>query len=73
MTIGRKLNKLASNVSLDRNFAGVHWRSDHAESPKLGEQVGLQLLRETIQIYNEPVSIRVTKFDGTQVVYTNGR
>jgi hypothetical protein len=71
MTIGGELNKLASNVSLGRNFAGVHWRSDHAESLKLGEQVALQLLRETVQTYNERVSFRVTKFDGTQVVLAN--
>lgn len=32
LTIAGELNKLASNVSLGRNFAGVHWRSDHIES-----------------------------------------
>jgi hypothetical protein len=73
LTVGGELNKLASNISLGRNFAGVHWRSDHAESLKLGEKVALHFLRETVQTYNERVSFGVTKFDGTQVTFTNSR
>ena len=73
LTVGGELNKLASNVSLGRNFAGVHWRSDHAESLKLGEKVAMNFLRETVQTYNERVSFRVTRFDGTQVVFANSR
>ncbi len=73
LTIGGELNKLASNISLGRNFAGVHWRSDHAESLKLGEKVALNFLRETVQTYNEQVSFRVTGFDGTQVEFNNGK
>jgi len=68
LTIGGELNKLASNVSLGRNIAGVHWRSDHAESLKLGERVALALLRETVNSFNEHVSFTVTKFDGTKEV-----
>ena len=37
LTIGGKLNKIASNVALGRNIAGVRWRSDGTESLKLGE------------------------------------
>ena len=73
LTVGGELNKLASNISLGRNIAGVHWRSDHAESLKLGEKVALQLLRETVLTYNERTSFRVTKFDGTQVYLSNSR
>lgn len=73
LTVGGELNKLASNISLGRNIAGVHWRSDHEESLKLGEAVAIQFLRETVLTYNEPVSFRVTKFDGTQVVLSNNK
>ena len=73
LTVGGELNKLASNISLGRNIAGVHWRSDHEESLKLGEAVGIQLLRETVLTYNERVSFRVTRFDGTQVVLANNK
>src|SRR5262249_36868223 len=38
LTVGGELNKLASNVAIGRNIAGVHWRSDAAESLKLGEE-----------------------------------
>ena len=64
---------MASNISIGRNIAGVHWRSDHEESLKLGEAVALQFMRETAQTYSERVSFRVTKFDGTQVVFGNNR
>jgi len=28
LTVGGELNKLAANVSIGRDIAGVHWRSD---------------------------------------------
>jgi len=31
LTVGGELNKIASNVALGRNTAGVHWRSDGTE------------------------------------------
>lgn len=51
LTVGGELNKLASNISLGRDTAGVHWRSDGIEGMKLGEAVALRLLadwRETV-------------------------
>ena len=72
MTIGGELNKLAGNISLARNFAGVHWRSDHIESLKLGEQVALWFLTDYVQTYQEYVNFRLTRFDGTQVTIQNG-
>ena len=38
LTVGGELNKPASNISFGRNFAGIHWRTDAAESWKLGRQ-----------------------------------
>jgi hypothetical protein len=71
ITIAGELNKLASNISLGRNFAGVHWRTDYAESILLGERVGLEFLRERVNTYNEKVSFFVTKFDGSEEVISN--
>ncbi len=71
MTIGGELNKLATNVGLARNFAGVHWRSDFTESVKLGEQVALWFLTDYVQTYNECVSFDVTRFDGTKATIQN--
>ena len=38
-TVGAELNKLASALSMGRNFAGVHWRSDAWQGLLLGESV----------------------------------
>ncbi len=68
LTIGGELNKIAANVALGRNIAGVHWRSDATESIKLGEEVALSVLRDQKNTYNEPFAgFSLTKFDGTTV------
>jgi hypothetical protein len=72
MTISGELNKLASNIGIGRNFAGVHWRSDYTESAKLGEQVALWLLTDYVQTYNERVNFQLTRFDGRKVTIQNG-
>lgn len=67
MTIGTELNKLASNVSIGRNHAGVHWRSDYTESVFLGEQVAIQLLQDYGFTYNEDfVGFGLTNFNNAQ-------
>ncbi len=53
LTVGHELNKVASNVATGRNIAGVHWRSDGAESLLLGEQVAISILRDYKLTYNE--------------------
>jgi hypothetical protein len=66
LSVGGELNKLAANVALGRNFAGIHWRSDYAESIKLGEAVAISILEDHRLTYNEPFGgFRFTKFDGT--------
>ena len=68
LTVGSELNKLASNVALGRNTAGVHWRSDGTESMKLGEQLAIGILKDQKHCYNEPFAgFSLTKFDGTVV------
>lgn len=65
ITIGTELNKLASNISIGRNIAGVHWRSDYTESVYLGEQVAIQLLEDYGFTYNEDFDgFRLTDFSG---------
>ncbi|HEX4750436.1 MAG TPA: vanadium-dependent haloperoxidase [Bryobacteraceae bacterium] len=72
LTVGGELNKLAANIALARDFAGVHWRSDYTQSVKLGELVALWFLHDIIQTYNEDVSFTVTKFDSTTVTIRKG-
>ncbi len=70
LTIGGELNKLAGNIGLARNVAGVHWRSDYTQSLLLGERIALDFLRETISTYNENVTFTVRRFDDTVVTIT---
>jgi hypothetical protein len=68
LTVGAELDKLASNIALGRNFAGVHWRSDYEESLKLGEALAISVLRDQKLTYGEPFTgFTFTKFDGTKI------
>lgn len=67
--MGGELNKLASNVGLGRNAAGVHYRSDGIEGLKLGEAIAIGILQDYREIYNENFGgFTFTKFDGTRIV-----
>ena len=68
LTVGHELNKICSNVSLGRNHAGVHYRSDATESQKMGEDFAISVLRDQKYIYSENfIGWKFTKFDGTLV------
>jgi hypothetical protein len=68
LTIGNELNKLASNISLGRDTAGIHYRSDEIQGMKLGEAVAISVLTDFNATYNENFSgFSLTKFDGTTV------
>jgi hypothetical protein len=66
--LGNELNKLASNIALARDVAGVHWRSDGIQGLLLGEAVAISVLKDYRTTYNEPFSsFSLTKFDGTAI------
>ena len=69
LTLGGELNKLAANVAIGRNGAGVHYRSDYWNSLRLGEAISIGILQEQKLTYNENFTkqIRFTRFDGTEV------
>jgi hypothetical protein len=74
MTVGGELNKLAGNISLFRNAAGVHWRSDYTESVRLGEAVAIRMLQEMSLGFNEDDAFfELTRFDGYPVRIFDGR
>jgi len=69
LTVGGELNKLAANICMGRNFAGIHWRSDNTESLKLGETVAIRILQDYRNTYNEDfISFSFTRFDGTTII-----
>ncbi|HYW10042.1 MAG TPA: hypothetical protein VE913_23955, partial [Longimicrobium sp.] len=73
LTVGGELNKLAGNISLFRNGAGVHWRSDDTESRILGEKVAIRLLQELSITPNEDSAFfQLTRLDGTVIRIRDG-
>lgn len=53
LTVAGELNKIAFNVGYGRHIAGVHWRSDGAESIRHGERVAIAFLRDYKDTFNE--------------------
>ena len=72
LTVGGEINKLAGNIAIGRNAAGVHWRSDYDQSLLLGEQVAIGILQEQSLLLNEPEFYQLTKFDGTTIRIQDG-
>lgn len=72
ITVGGELDKLASNIALSRNFAGVHYRSDGDEGIALGEQVAIKMLQDWAHIYSEQcfAGFELTKRDGQRIRIT---
>jgi hypothetical protein len=72
LTINGELSKLAFNISFGHGIhAGIHFRSSTQASILLGEQVGISVLNDRAEGYNEPFNISITKFDGTTVTFSN--
>ena len=67
LTVGGELDKLAANISIGRNWAGVHYYTDYIESLRLGEQVAIGILEEQKLTYRENFSMTIPLFDGGSV------
>lgn len=73
MTIIGELNKLASNVALGRDFAGVHYRSDGDKGILSGEEIAISFLQNKIKEFGVNDSGLFTgwdleKMDGTRIL-----
>jgi len=74
LTIEGELNKLASNISLGRDTAGVHFRTDGDYGMVLGEDLAISVLQDLVNTYNEErVSFRFNRFDGRPVTINKTR
>jgi len=69
LTIGEELNKLGSNISLGRDWAGVHYRSDGTEGMFLGEEVGVAILKDWRDAHPSSPKLTLTKFNGEESKY----
>jgi hypothetical protein len=68
LTLGNEINKLASNIALGRDAAGVHYRSDSIQGLAVGEQQAIGLLRDYSRTYRERFDgFVLTRFDGRRI------
>jgi hypothetical protein len=72
-TVEQEVNKLAYNIAMGRNWAGIHYRSDDAAGLRLGEDVAISILQDLVQTYTEDFGgFSFTRLDGTKVRITPG-
>jgi hypothetical protein len=65
LTLEGELNKLAANISIGRNMAGVHYYSDYYDSVRMGEEIAIGILEEQALGYpTNPFVLSVPTFDG---------
>ncbi len=67
LTVGGELNKLATNHTLGRNWAGIHYRSDGADGLRMGERLAISCLRDRLQSKAAVGSFTLTTFDGEKI------
>jgi hypothetical protein len=68
LTVPGELEKLAANIAMARNIAGIHLRTDYTEFLKLVEAVAINVLRNQRACYNEDFDgFTFTKIDGTTI------
>lgn len=65
LKVGTELNKLASNIAIGRNAAGIHYFTDYYQGILLGEKVAIALLEDLKNTFNESYALKFTKFDGS--------
>ena len=65
LTIQGELDKLAANISIGRNMAGVHYFSDYYDSVRMGEEIAIGMLEEQALCYpTDSFVLSVPTFDG---------
>jgi hypothetical protein len=68
LTVGGEINKLAFNVAMGRDFAGIHYRSDAEAGMVLGENVAIAMLQDMANCFAENFTgFQFTRLDGTPV------
>ena len=64
LTIQGELDKLAANISIGRNMAGVHYYSDYYDSLRMGERIAVGILMEQAPTYGDAMETTFKSFDG---------
>ena len=73
LTLGNEINKLANNISIGRDAAGVHYRSDGVDGLTGGEQLAIGMLQDYSIVYAEAADgFELTRFDGQTILVQDG-
>ncbi|MEM1179350.1 MAG: vanadium-dependent haloperoxidase [Acidobacteriota bacterium] len=73
LTLGNEINKLANNISIGRDAAGVHYRSDGVDGLTGGEQVAIGMLQDYSIAFAEMADgFELTRFDGQKILIQDG-
>ena len=67
LTIQGELDKLAANISIGRNMAGVHYYSDYYDSLRMGERIAVGILLEQAPTYGDAIEMTFKSYDGDLV------
>ncbi len=67
LTVELELHKLAANIAIGRNMAGVHWRSDYTQSMLLGQRVAIDMLYRQSVSYTEDYWLKFNSFGGKPI------
>ena len=62
-----ELNKLAANVAIGRDWAGVHYYTDYIDSIRMGEEIAIGILEEQKLMFRERFHMSFTSFDGIPI------
>jgi hypothetical protein len=67
-TVNDEIDKLASNISMGREWAGIHYRSDSIAGLALGEEVGISILQDLACTFSEDFDgFSFRRFNGNQI------
>jgi hypothetical protein len=70
-TISDEVDKLAFNIAMGRNWAGIHYRSDASAGLRLGEDVAISIMQDLACTYSEDYKgFAFRRFNGTNVEIT---
>ncbi len=73
LTLGNEINKLANNVAIGRDAAGVHYRTDGVDGIVAGEQVAIDMLRDYSTTFVETADgFELSRFDGQRILIRRG-
>jgi hypothetical protein len=70
-TVADEIDKLAFNIIMGRDWAGIHYRSDALAGLQLGEEVGISVLQDLVLTYTEDFEgLTLTRFSGEKIRIT---